>query len=688
MKHINLFILLFFFSASNIFAQVDVEINKGDYKIKEKKIGFKEGWQSIKKGDEFFKLGTKFYKDALNFYLDAQKYNPNVAALNYKIGICYLNSFQKQKSIEYFENAITIDEFVTPDIHYFLARAYQYNYRFEDAIGEYNEFKLAIPLQTLKAFEERVISIDKLINECKNGIELKKKPVRVELTNLGEQINTIYPEYCPVISTDEETLVFTTRRKDGTGNEVDVHQQYAEDLYIAKRHNNKWYKAQNMGKPINTKNHDATVSISADGQTLYIYRDNNIYQCKLKGEEWSKPKPLSKAINSKYHEPSASVSADGRTIYFVSNRPDGNFGKHDIYYAKLNANGEFENPKNIGNVINTQENEDAVFIHPDGNTLYFSSQGHNTMGGYDIFKTVKDENGNWSKPENLGYPINTPDDDIYFVLAANGRNAYFSSTQKDGFGKSDIYMLTFIDKMPPLLLSTEENLLASSENQVKVQTSIMKKIPTSTFDLTILKGIVRDSITREPLGSEIEIYDNEKNEVFAILESNSSTGKYLLSLPSGRNYGIRVQATDYLFHSENVNIPKNKGYLEINKDIDLLKFTVGAKIVLRNIFFDTAKFDLRGESTPELKKLFQVLIQYPTLKIEISGHTDNVGSLDYNKNLSNNRAKQVVEFLIENGIEKERLIYVGYAYLQPIDTNDTPEGRQNNRRVEFKIIAK
>ncbi|HIA12393.1 MAG TPA: hypothetical protein EYN69_10045, partial [Flavobacteriales bacterium] len=474
-------------------------------------------------------------------------------------------------------------------------------------------------------------------------------------------------DYVSTISADESILMFTSRRKARDGEEFDEYTyEYLEDIYISYNENGEWSKPKNLGKPVNTPRNDAISGLSFDGQRLFVYRDDekgngDIYESFLEGEKWSEVTKFPAPINTEYHESMACLAYDGKTLYFVSNRPEtGAFGGRDIYMSKWDKRREiWRKPKNLGRNINTKYNEESVFIHPDGKTLYFSSQGHNSMGGYDIFKSTA-KGRSWSKPKNLGYPINSPDDDVAFVVSASGRHAYYSSVQNEGFGRRDLYKITFID--PP----TE---------------------PTQP-QLTLLKGVVSDAITAEKLEARIEIIDNTLNEVVADFQSNSTSGKYLVTLPSGKNYGIVVTAEGYLFHSENVNIPASYGYQEVEKNIELNKLAAGSKIVLNNIFFDFDMATLRPESTAELNRLFKLIQENGSMKIEISGHTDNKGSDTYNQKLSENRARSVVGFLTEKGVTKERLEFQGYGESQPIATNDTEEGQQLNRRIEFKILSK
>jgi outer membrane protein OmpA-like peptidoglycan-associated protein/YHS domain-containing protein len=445
-----------------------------------------------------------------------------------------------------------------------------------------------------------------------------------------------------------------------------------------------------VGPPINTPGHDASVNLAPDGQKLFTYRDDkgagNIYESVSIGDKWSEPEKMGKAINSSFHESSATISYDGKQIYFVSERIDDSFGGRDIFLCTQNNKGKWEIAQNAGAVINTEYNEEGVFLVSDGKTMFFSSEGHNTMGGFDIFKSVW-ENGAWSKPQNIGYPINTPDDDVFFVIAASGKHGYYASVKPDGFGDRDIYMITFLGAEKPLKMDTEDNLLASITAPIK-EMAIAQVVEIKENKVTLLKGVITDALTNQPLEAEITLVDNLKNLEIATFKSNSKSGKYLVSLPSGINYGIAVKKDGYLFHSENFDIPVEANYQEVVKDVALKNIAVGNKIVLKNIFFDFDKATLRPESTAELERLTKLLVDVPTMRIEISGHTDNKGSATYNQTLSENRAKSVVEYLISKGIVAARLEFKGYGLQQPIAPNETDEGRQLNRRTEFKILSK
>ncbi len=679
-------IYILFLLIVRVSAGQNVDFNKENFK--DNKDGLRDAKKNIDVGDALWEQGTIFYKQAIAPYLLANNFNPNNALLNFRIGACYLYSNTKIKSIPFLEKSLSLNPDADIQQHLMMGKAYHLDKQWDKAIEELKTFQNKVPVT--KDTKELLEEVSKQIEECITGKELIKTPVRVFIDNVGNAINTEYSDYGPVISADESVMMFTSRRNTTTGGAMDQFtNEYMEDIYVSTKVNGKWSPAQNIGPPINTKRHDATMGLSADGQILYVYVDDkgdgNIYECNLLGTTWSKPEKLNKNVNTDFHESSASLSADGRILYFVSNRTDG-FGDRDIWMSQKDANGKWGKPSNLGPTINTHYGEEGVFIHPDGKTLYFSSQGHKTMGGYDIFKSVF-ENGKWSEPVNLGYPVNTPDDDVFFVMAANGKHGYYSSIKTDGLGEKDIYMITFLGSEKPMVLNNEDNLLGSAAAPVK-ENVIAPALAIKEAQLTILKGIITDEKTKLPLDATVELVDNAKNEVIASFVSNSSTGKYLVSLPAGKNYGIAVKKDGYLFHSENFDIPASAAFQEVTKDVALKSLAVGNKIVLNNIFFDFDKSTLRPESTNELERLVKLLNDNGTLKIEISGHTDSKGAAEYNKTLSQSRAKAVVDYLVKAGIKADRLTFMGYGKEQPIATNDTDEGRQQNRRTEFKVMSK
>ncbi|PCJ83241.1 MAG: hypothetical protein COA57_11680 [Flavobacteriales bacterium] len=632
----------------------NVEFKKANFP--DDKAGFKTAIKNIFDGDAHYKTGH--FSLAVTHYLKANEFNANNALLNFRIGHCYLNSTQKLEALTYLEKSLTLDPEAEVFIYYLMGKAYHLNMDWDKSIEYYQLYIDKAP----REYEDQKIFAQKRIEECQYGKQLIKDTIDVTIKKLGAHVNSPYADYCPLISADAAVMIFTSRRENTTGGakdpELDV---FYEDIYMTEIEDEKWTPAINIGPPVNTVDHNATVGFSIDGQKLYIFKndngDGNIYECDLIGDKWSEPVKLNKNINSRYKESHASFSYDERSIYFTSDRPDG-IGGMDIYVSRLTEEGDWGEAENLGPSINTEFDEDAVFFHPDGKTMYFSSQGHKTMGGYDIFHTVHDDStGKWSEPENVGFPINTPDDDAFFVVDASGLKGYYTSIKPDGFGEKDIYFLRFP--------------FDSSKLQPQ---------------LVILKGKVFGD-DGKALQATVEVVDLELNEVVAEYHSNSKSGKYLVSLPSGRNYGITVTAPGYLFHSENIDLPKAYVFEERINDIVLEELEVGKKVVLNNIFFDYDKATLKKESIGELDRIARLMDETPTMAIEISGHTDNKGAYGYNKDLSHRRAKSVVDYIIEHGIDDARLKYMGHAYDFPVASNDTEEGRALNRRTEFKVLG-
>lgn len=691
--------LVFF---GNVFAQ-NVEFEKDNFP--NDKDGLKEAKNNIKEGDGFFEQGAIFYKEAIPFYEKANNFNPENALLNYKLGACYLNSMYKNKALPYLEKAAKLDQDVDPMLQYYLGVALHLNMQFDRAVSAFTRYRSAAQSDArsqkdpfyMEQLQENLKQIQLRIDQCKNGKELVANPIRVFIDNLGDNINTEYNEYGAVISADESVIVYTSRRPGSTGGKIDPSlNEHFEDIYIAyKDENGNWGPAQNVGEPVNTKDHDANSGLSADGQRFIIYLGKNnggdLYESRLEGTVWTKPEDLGKKVNTDFHEPSACYSPDGKTLYFVSDDPEKSKGGHDIFISHMDEKGRWGEAESIGDVINTPFNEEGVFMHPDGKTLYFSSEGHKSMGGYDIFKSVyNEETHQWGEPENLGYPVNTTDDDVFFVLSASGKHGYYTSMNEDSRGLRDLYMISFLGPEKPMVLNNEDNLLASVAAPVK-EAVIAPVVQVKEAQLTILKGVISDFLTKDLLEAEIEIVDNAANEVIATFKSNSATGKYLVSLPAGKNYGIAVKKEGYLFHSENFDIPKTAAFQTVEKNVELKKLSVGSKIVLRNIFFDLDKATLRPESTAELNRLIKLMNDVPTLKIELGGHTDSRGSDSYNQSLSERRAKAVVDYLTDHGIPAGRLKWAGYGETQLVNgcsngVNCSDEQHQENRRTEFKVL--
>ncbi len=492
----------------------------------------------------------------------------------------------------------------------------------------------------------------KLIADCKFSIQALQHPVAFKPINMGPEINTADDEYLPVATADESELIFT--RKIGNN----------EDFYKSLKMNGKWQRATYLSDQINTPEYnEGAQSISQDGKYLFFTGCNrpdglgrcDIYIAQKKGDDWGKPFDLSPPINTPGWESQPSISADGRTLYFVSNRKGG-YGGYDIWKSTLTSVGWGE-PENLGPNINTSFDEQSPFIHPDDSTLYFSSNGWPGMGGKDLFMSRLGKDGKWKKPENLGYPINSSGDENGLSVTANGAYAFFSSNNLNGYGGYDIYTFELPRNLRPHLV-------------------------------TYVKGKVLDVKTKAPLEAAVEIIDLQKNQPVYQDYSDLLQGTFLATLTSGKNYGLNISKSGYLFYSENFSLVGRETKNPFIITVLLQPIEIGNKVVLNNIFFDTNKFDLKPESIAELQKLVEFLNVNPAVHIEISGHTDNVGNDQLNQTLSENRAKAVYEYLIASQVNAARLVYKGYGKTQPIAPNTSDEGRQKNRRTEFMITAK
>lgn len=698
MKKIILLTLITF--SFGVFSQ-DVAFERKNFPNQKKEL--KEAVKELKEAEKLMQPNpVPKYSTAVEHYLKAHQFNPNNAQVNYQIGVCYLNTAQKFRSLAFFQKAFDLNAQAFDDIYYYLGRGYHLEMNWDEAIRHYTRYKRMVNPQRNP---EIIKEVDKLIFECENGKVLVQNPVRVWIDNMGTQVNSPYPDYGMILTADASEIFFTSRQPSTTGGKKSVFDdQYFEDVYTSNRHNSKtWTPARNVGAPINTKGHDAAVALSPDGSKMIVYIDDkgdgNLYESIREGDTWSKPKSFNRAINSKFHEASAWYAPDMKELFFISERPIGR-GKEpkdrDIYIAKWNdEKNDWGEIVRLPDHINSEYDEDGIFVHPDGKTIYFSSKGHNSMGGYDVFKAVRSDDGTWSEPVNLGYPINTPDDDVFFTVAANGRDAYMTSYREDGVGDKDLYKITLLGAVKEPIMTGENILLANETTPIKID-AFQPIVEVGGSKLMILKGVVRDSETKQPLRAKIELVDNEKNEVIAEFTSDGQTGRYLVSLPAGKDYGIAVNSEGYLFHSENFNMIDKDGYSEEILDIDLQKVKVGSNIALRNVFFDLSKYSLRDQSIIELNRLVALLNEYPKLKIEISGHTDSRGSATYNKTLSRNRAKAVVDYLVSKGIDKDRLTFEGYGFDTPAISDeeinkmtretDKEAAHQQNRRTEFKII--
>jgi outer membrane protein OmpA-like peptidoglycan-associated protein/tetratricopeptide (TPR) repeat protein len=602
-----------------------------------------------KKADKLFNQALENftlqnYGEAVNLCKKALDLDVNYIDAHMLLADLYEKNEQDEKAQELYAKLVNVNP--NFPLSYLGLASYMY------AVGNYDSAQININkfVQFPDWFARKPVGL-KLKKNIDFAVEAKKSPVPYKPINLGPNVNSIYDDYFPVLTADRQTLLFTRNIGDRrTGN---------EDFYVSKITGENYSKAKSIGAPINSDKNEGTASISADGQYIFytycgdIERSCDLLLSVLDGAEWSEPRNLGAPVNTRSWETQPSVSFNGKTVYFASERPGG-FGGSDIWMTTY-ANGRWSPPMNLGPEINTEGEEQYPFIALDDKTLYFVSNGHPGMGGLDIFSSKRSSNGRWQAPKNIGYPINTNLDEQSFSITSDGVNAFISSAKNGGFGGLDIYQFELYKDARPEKTG-------------------------------YVKGVVYDAVKKNKLAAKLELIDLETKKIVIESRSNKTTGEFLLSLQGNKNYALNVSLAGYMFYSENFSLKDQTSVNPLFLDVPLIPIADGATVVLKNIFFETAKFDLKTESTTELDKLVQFLQVNPKLKIEIGGHTDNQGKKQDNITLSNNRAKAVYDYLVANKIEAARLTYKGYADSKPIVDNLTEANRSKNRRTEFKII--
>lgn len=515
----------------------------------------------IAQNDDFYKrkiirkaivlVQNERYEAALPKFQELYKSKPTDPEYNYYLGLIYLRTAtDKSTAIPHLQVAYE-HKGDWPRASWYLARAHHLIYQFDKAIGFYEEY-----LTRLKSSADRS-RIEHEIQKCRDGKLLVRDTVVSEITNLGKLINSTHPDYAPIISSDDRVLIFTSRRPTTTGGKRDLDNLFFEDIYMSIKRNGEWGAAKGVGEDVNTELHDASVALSADGQQMFMYHRENIYITTLKGDTWADPKKVGSNINTKSWETHACISLDQQVLYFTSDR-EGGYGGMDIYMALKLPNGNWGLVQNLGPMINTPYDEKAPFIHPADKTLYFSSEGHSNMGGFDIFRSSL-INNKWTSPLNIGHPINTPGDDIFYVVSANGKHTYFSSDlRKDNNGGQDIYQLAMRD--------------------------------TGMVKIAVIKGRIYGE-DHTPLTASFTVLDKQTKKVVGVYNSNPSTGRYLLVFPTDKHYDMVIRAVGFTPHRESFAIPRQEYSYNMFQEVGITLLTkddstIGQKIIFRNGFFD------------------------------------------------------------------------------------------------------
>ncbi len=651
-------------------------------------------------------------------YVMAANMDPGNIKANYMAGRTFIESVNKDRSAKFFLQAYDIDPDYRFDLLYYVGRGYQYGMEFELALEFYNKYKDKLLKEKNYRGEDMVplADVERNIYECENGMEFTANPANYSIVNIGKKVNSDLMDYAPVLNADEDILIFTSRRRDGNINEDVADDNFSyEDIYMAKKEGGEWKRAANIGDQINTLFHDSNLSLTGDGEQLYIYKDENggdIYVCNLNPDgSYSEPLPLDENINSSFSENSVSESPDGQTLFFSSDRPGG-LGGLDIYYSTRDKSGNWARAKNLGAVVNTEYDDDSPFIHYDGKTLYFSTKGRKGMGGFDIFKTEFDSIAvEWTEPTNMGYPINTPDNDVFFVSTKDGKRGYYASVREDGYGYNDIYEVTVPD------LAADNEMIASQEADIE---EVAEELPDNNIVQQVEEPVVEEPVmqeevieeapipepapvlqpvrllvrvenmnTAETLNAKVSLKGAQDNVIVAGRRENGIM-QFEIKGEQQKDYMLSAEMDGFLFKTYRITIPAaTEEVQEIKRKIELDALTVGVSSVLRNIYFDFNKSTFTQDSYTELNKLEKLLSQNPNIKVEIAGHTDKVGAIIYNKDLSQRRADAVVKYLKKKGIDPRRLEAEGFGMTKPLASNDDEkEGRELNRRVEFKVTSK
>ena len=571
-------------------------------------------------------------------------------------------------AIFYKEKMMTLNPIIPLVEYFYLAGMHM-------AIGSYEKcLKNAVRYKNSPLADQRYIGrIEKMIENCEFAIEAIKNPVDFDPINLGSSINSELPEYFPSITADDSTFLFTRRV-----NDLSALGGRQEEIFVSKKTpNNNWSNSSLVSNAINSKYNEGAPTFSPDGQYIifvgcetgakgdYEYGDDrkgygscDLFYSQNNGTNWSKPVNLGSKINSKHWETQPSFSSDGKTLYFIRgmtyDRQRRNPDNQDIYVTTITEEGQWSKPEKLPPNINSPHREESVQIHPDGKTLYFSSNGHPGMGGMDLYMSRKLDDNTWSDPINLGYPLNTYKNDISILISPKGDKGYFSSDREGGYGDLDLYSFNVDKKFKPL-------------------------------PITFIKGKIIDAESKLPLFAFFQLTDLKKGNIISQMQSKLGNGEFLITVPKNIDFALHAEKEGYMFYSRNIY----RDNLSLSKDgfliIELEKVKPGT-FILENIFFEKSKSSLKKSSLVELNKVLKLMQINPDLKIQISGHTDSDGDYDFNLELSINRAKSVVNWLIENNIDQNRLSFKGYGETRPLEENNSIANKAKNRRTELTII--
>jgi outer membrane protein OmpA-like peptidoglycan-associated protein len=592
------------------------------------------------------------YAEAISLLDKALERDKNFFEAYFRLGLIYKAQKDWNKSTDRFLSGLEL----SADARWRKAFSYELGDNYMQ-VGDYVNAKKFLDAYLLgeALTKPKVVYAKMLRDNAVYGLANQDQSLNLTARPIPDSVNAFQLQYFPVLTADESQIVFTRRKSAAADAD--------EDLVVATRKSDgSWSMPRSISDNINSTANEGTCTISADGRTLIFtscggrrgFGNCDLFQSQKTGQQWSVPINMGAAINSAAWESQPSLSADGRVLYFVSDRKGG-IGGRDLYVSYRMDDGKWTKGENLGKAINTPYDEISPFIHASNRVLFFSSNGRPGFGGYDIYRTDRTESG-WNEPVNAGYPINNHQDQFSMFVTPDGKRAYYAHEEEDQRNTSYLY-------------------------QVEVPEALR-----IAFRSNVVKGVVRDRQTKQPVKARIELVDLKKNELQSWVYSDSLTGAYLIVLNQGSDYALFSNASEYLFNSVNFNYESAWQTEPVLLDIYLDRIGKGKSVVLQNIFFDFNSYELAEKSKSELEKMRAFLQQNPAVRVEIGGHTDNIGTESYNQTLSKNRALSVANFLIQAGIDKTRVIPKGYGSQKPLKSNDTEENRQQNRRIEFQIV--
>jgi outer membrane protein OmpA-like peptidoglycan-associated protein len=653
---------------------------------------------SVSLSDEYYRQGMEVFdyshrKQATEMFMLATQANPKSAKAHFMTGRSIMLTIRKEQSLEYFKKAYWLDPKIDDDILYYLGQAYHYSEKFDSAILLYNRYGRLLARSLDYEKSKKLNDVYRKIFECNNAKIMVAQPVDVTIAHLSENVNSEWPDYAPTINADETLMVYTTRRPEGNSNDrIAADNEFYEEIFFSRKENGEWTPAKNLSGPLNNNYHNASVNLSPDGKEMLLYHDSNggdILASFLKPDgTWTDPNGLE--INSEYIENSATITADGQKLFFSSNRPGG-YGGTDIYMSTKDSKGHWVNPQNLGKLVNTDLDEDGVFISASGKHLYFSSNGHAGMGDLDIFRSAYNvEKELWEKPINMGYPINSVENDIYIVLTRDEDFAYITSVRQEGIGEQDIYKVDIRNWKEPAYTQPDfaDAVFAMEDEMPAIARPTVTTTPTVATPATLQFSVfVAEGDSRKPLNASVKLSSTHGEEInFNEVKAGTYQTEVKNTSGNATRYKLLVSSSDYIPYSSTYYFSGSPMQNPVLSDtIYLDKIAVNYRRTL-NVYFghdsDVPK------SFEDILYLEQIMKTAASVKVEISGHTDNTGSHPYNVGLSKRRAEAVKKHLVKSGIDESRITVGGYGPDKPISDNKTRAGRQLNRRTEFTIIEK